>query len=173
MLSKTKSAAGGKEIKIYFAASLFTQAERIWNRMLKKALEKEAKTKGLKIKILFPQDVAEEIMGNEKLSHNEKMDAIYEALHNNLVKTNIVLAILDGPDSDSGTSAEAYAGKIMSKKVIGVRTDFREAGEENGLNLMLAKACDKIITFPAFNESVEKLAKEIFNKIIELCINSQ
>ncbi len=158
-----------RPLKIYFAAPLFTQAERIWNRMLKKEIENIASARGLKIKILFPQDIVSTILNNE--CHSDKLGEVYQQLNADLFKADILIAILDGPDSDSGTSAEAYGAKIANKKIIGVRTDFRNSGEEKGLNIMLARACDKFITFPSFNEDYTQLAEEIIRAIQELKYN--
>jgi len=46
-----------------------------------------------------------------------------------------VIALLDGPQVDDGTSWEIgyfNAGKSPERKIIGVRTDFRGAGESEG-----------------------------------------
>lgn len=155
-----------KEIKIYFAASLFTQAERIWNRMLKEAIEKIAKAQGLKIRILFPQDIAEKIFSDNRHSEEHKKDLLHDTLlYNGISNSDIVMAILDGADSDSGVSVEVGITKILSKKIIGVRTDFRGSGEDKGLNLMLSRRLDEFIYFPSFNENHEELAGKIVGAI--------
>jgi len=154
-----------KKLKIYFAAPLFKQSERIWNRILKKEIEKRAKIYNLKIEILFPQDIAEKILSNKTYSEEQKLMCLYKALRDYLVISDIVISILDGADVESGTSAETFGGRIMNKKIIGVRTDFRNSGEEKGLNLMLSKALDKFIYFPAFNENYKELAEKIVKAI--------
>lgn len=156
-----------KELKIYFAAPVFTQAERIWNRMLKREIERKARARGLKIEILFPQDIAERILKNDRYSEEEKMTLLNKALSDAVYDTDIMISILDGADSDGGTSYETGGAKFIDKKVIGVRTDFRGSGEERGLNLVLSRAPDKFIYFPSFNEDYKELAEEIVKAIEE------
>lgn len=52
---------------------------------------------------------------------------------------DIILANLDGPAVDPGTSAEATHASLLGKPVIGYRTDARQAGENTGVlvNLQL------------------------------------
>jgi nucleoside 2-deoxyribosyltransferase len=132
---------------------LFTQAERIWNRLLKQAIEKERE----ELKVVLPQDNAKKFIKNNKVNFK----ALMENCLVNAKSHDIAIAILDGPDADSGTCVEIGFRKGTNRKlkVIGVRTDFR-ASENEGLNAML-HICDKIIYFPSFNEDVEKLAQEI------------
>lgn len=47
-------------------------------------------------------------------------------------KSDAVLAILDGVDVDSGTAAEIGYAYAQGKKVYGLRTDFRLAGDNLG-----------------------------------------
>ena len=61
-----------------------------------------------------------------------------------------MIALLDGPQVDDGTSWEIgnfYAGKSPERKIIGVRTDFRRAGESSGevVNAMIECSCDWIV----------------------------
>lgn len=133
---------------------LFTQAERIWNRLLKQALEKESHGK---LKVTLPQDKAKKFFTPEGLNFTGLMENCLK----NAESHDIAIAVLDGSDADSGTCVEIgyRKGRNRNLKIIGVRTDFR-ASEDNGLNAML-RICDRIIYFPSFNENVKKLAREI------------
>lgn len=137
---------------------LFTQAERLWNRLLKEALEKES---GGELKIALPQDEATKHVKNGILD----FDALYKHCLRNAESHDFAIAILDGPDADSGTCIEIgyRKGRNTNLKVIGVRTDFRQS-EDNGLNAML-RICDKIVYFPSFNENVKELAQKIVAEI--------
>ena len=62
----------------------------------------------------------------------------------------MLIAVLDGPQVDDGTSWEIgyfYARKKPEQKIIGIRTDFRNAGESQGaaVNAMVEMACDLIV----------------------------
>ena len=77
-------------------------------------------------------------------------------------KCDLVVAILDGADADSGTSVEigyAYANK---KPVVGVRTDFR-ISEDRGLNLMLSNICTELIL--DVNSDMDSLADKVSESI--------
>ena len=65
-----------------------------------------------------------------------------------LDRCDAVVAILDGPDSDSGTCIEIGYARAKGKPVIGVRTDFRD-GEVHGLNIMTAGICTSLIKLPS------------------------
>lgn len=46
---------------------------------------------------------------------------------------DLVLAVLDGPDIDSGVAAEIGFARAIGKPVVGYRGDFRSAGEAPGI----------------------------------------
>lgn len=74
----------------------------------------------------------------------------------------MMIALLDGPQTDDGTAWEIgyfYKGKSESAKIIGIRTDFRNAGESAGaaVNAMIECACDRIAR--SGDELVEILAE--------------
>lgn len=48
-------------------------------------------------------------------------------------EVDLVLAVLDGPDIDSGVAAEIGFARAIGKRVIGYRGDFRSAGEAPGI----------------------------------------
>ena len=61
-----------------------------------------------------------------------------------------MIALLDGSQVDDGTAWEIvyfYAKKSPEQKIIGIRTDFRRAGESEGavVNAMIERACDWIV----------------------------
>lgn len=55
-----------------------------------------------------------------------------------LANSDSVLAVLDGTDVDSGTASEiGYAFGLGNKRINGLRTDFRQSGENNGVIINL------------------------------------
>ncbi len=50
---------------------------------------------------------------------------------------DIIVAVLDGPDVESGTSAEIGYGAALGKPVIGYRGDFRLAADNEGCTVNL------------------------------------
>ena len=92
---------------------------------------------------------------------------MFECCINSIKGSDILIAILEGPDVDSGTCIElgyAFANDIP---IIGVRTDLRGL-EEKGVNLMVSKVCSKYIYHPNKNASFELLIAEILNAIHNL-----
>ena len=51
--------------------------------------------------------------------------------------SDVVLAVLDGAEPDSGTVSEVGYGAGLGKKCYGLRTDFRDSGDLPGLALNL------------------------------------
>jgi len=51
--------------------------------------------------------------------------------------SDVVLAVLDGTEPDSGTVSEVGFGAGIGKKCFGLRTDFRDSGDLPGLTLNL------------------------------------
>lgn len=137
---------------IYFAGPLFTQAERMWNLRLAEII----KTKRKDLKIFLPQEKEREAIVDGILDFGK----IFRICIDGIDSSDIVVAILDGSDSDSGTCFECGYAFSKGKPVIGVRTDIR-GGEDNGLNAMLNQSCNSIIHYKSGEnpeKDLEKLA---------------
>lgn len=98
-------------------------------------------------KVFLPQERAWPMLnGREEFNpptlFSENIDAISQA--------DVVLAVLDGADSDSGTCWECGYAYGLGRPVIGLRTDIRKGGDEprHGVNLMLSYGCQEVIAVP-------------------------
>ena len=80
---------------------------------------------------------------------------------------DIVVAMLDGADSDSGTAFELGYALARGKKIIGVRTDFRQS-QDRGVNLMLSHACARYVFDMSFSEDTRALAGKITRAVLSL-----
>ncbi|HKD27574.1 MAG TPA: nucleoside 2-deoxyribosyltransferase [Xanthobacteraceae bacterium] len=113
-------------MKIYLAGPLFSVAERAFNRLLADRL----RTAGHKV--WLPQESEQRPMSARQ---------IFEKDVEGVDWAEVIVANMDGPDPDSGTSWECgYA--YRKKPVIVFRTDFR-VGDQPGLapfNLMLTES---------------------------------
>jgi len=136
---------------VYLAGPVFTLAERRFNEELTCTLERVCPT----LQILLPQRYDKEFQGLSDFSRR-MFDSLMKALDN----AEVVLAVLDGPDADSGTCFEMGYAYGRGKRVVGIRTDFRD-GEDQGLNLMLSNACSELIVEPSTATSLERLAERI------------
>lgn len=135
-------------MKIYFAGPLFSEAERDWIRSTIKKIETLAAKHGVKVEVCFPYDLItqEEI---NSLGADAKYE-IFSRCKSHLHNADLLIALLDGPQTDDGTAWEVgyfYRGKTEGAKIIGIRTDFRNAGESVGavVNAMVECACDRIV----------------------------
>jgi len=126
------------KLKLYFAGPLFTMAERLWNRMLTERIKSF-----LPVEIFLPQEAPIKFLDNGELDQN----SLFGILRDEITSCDGLIVILDGADSDSGTSWEVgFAYAIEPRPfIIGVRTDFRTAGDTGYLNLMLSKSIDVLI----------------------------
>ena len=118
-------------MEIYVAGPLFTQAERQFNESLARSL------RGLGQTVNLPQEMSDEIYGQE-----DWQQVIFDLNVEKLKDSDIVLAILDGPIVDDGTAFEIGMAYQLGKPIVGLRTDFREAGPEGKVNLMIEKSVD-------------------------------
>ncbi len=71
--------------------------------------------------------------------HNERLNAlthanraVAQANERAIRSCDWVLAILDGPDVDSGTASEMGFAYGIGKRIIGLRTDSRRTGDNDG-----------------------------------------
>jgi nucleoside 2-deoxyribosyltransferase len=138
-------------MNVYFAGPLFTMAERRFNEELSSEMRRLCPT----LDIFFPQACDKEFLGLPDFTQR-----VYQALMEALDRCDAVVAILDGPDSDSGTCVEIAYARAKGKPVIGVRTDFRD-GEVQGLNIMTAGICSSIIKLPSTTSSICEVAENV------------
>jgi nucleoside 2-deoxyribosyltransferase len=117
-------------LKIYLAGPLFTTAERDFNAAL------AAMLRGHGHEVFLPQEC-------EQRAATAR--AIFDADVAGIEWCDVLVACMDGPDPDSGTSWEC--GSVAGRKpVILFRTDIREEAKPFGpYNLMLHQAAQRVI----------------------------
>jgi nucleoside 2-deoxyribosyltransferase len=114
-------------MKLYYAAPLFTRAEKDFNTSIVETLRNEG------FNVLFPQEFTSLIPKNVEFFKNA-----FESCLKHLAESDVVVAIVDGPDADSGTCFEMGYAFSKNIPIIAIRTDLR-ASEENGVNLMISQ----------------------------------
>ena len=72
-----------------------------------------------------------------------------------LKNSDILIAIIDGADADSGTSWEMGYASALGKKIIALRTDFRRSGSHEKVNLMLEESSTVVISKEKLLEAVK------------------
>jgi nucleoside 2-deoxyribosyltransferase len=139
-------------MKIYFAAPLFTSAELAWNQQVTALLE------SLGHEVFLPQN---------KEIRERTASGIFESDRRGIDWAEVVVAIMDGPDPDSGTAWECgYA--YTKKPIVLLRTDFRSAGRPGfaPYNLMLTESADLHIELPT--ATPEQSAQAIHSALASL-----
>jgi nucleoside 2-deoxyribosyltransferase len=134
----------GKLMKIYLAGPLFSEAERNWLKSIKAAIE----ILGDENYVLWPYELITR-EDNESLGSGAKQ-VIFQRCSSHLEDSDMLIAVLDGSQVDDGTAWEIgyfYARRKPGRKIIGIRTDFRRAGECEGskVNAMIECSCDEVV----------------------------
>ena len=130
---------------IYLAAPLFTEAERAYNKRLKRKLE----TAGWKV--YLPQD--------EAGKYYPDVDRVAQECIKGLMESRCVVAVLDGSDVDSGVGVElgiactkyyssGFPQVVIETPIIGIRTDLRAGGDGKryAVNLMIEAIVSEIVS---------------------------
>jgi len=117
---------GVKDTKVFLASPLFSDAERNFNSTVAERLRKEGHVVWLAQETTFVREIV-----------HENSKKIYETTIAMLEKSNVVVAVLDGPIVDAGVAYEIGFAKALKKPVIGLRTDSRTFSRTHEVNLML------------------------------------
>ncbi len=126
-------------MKVFIAGPLFSQAEREFNLKLDGFLRKHG------FETVLPQrDVGQLWKHVRKLGRRAYLE-VYERDIRRIEEADIVVAILDGPDVDSGTAFEVGYACAKGKPVIGLKTDMRVFAQGEDVNNMLAHGVRKIV----------------------------
>ncbi len=144
-------------MNLYLAGPLFTQSERRWLRQLAQLLADPGHG------VFLPQDDAQAPL----LRDPPDFHGAFELCRDAIDRCDAVVAVLDGPDTDSGTAWECGYAYARVKPVVAVRTDFR-GGEDAGLNLMLRRSAHVLIEIPGTDEDITGLAASILRELDKL-----
>ena len=123
------------EHRIYLSGPLFSQAEIAWGSRIKVLLEEGLEN----VKVAWPHEIA---TGSAEQVFRANLQAMNDC--------DLMVAILDGPQVDDGTAWEVGYFFSQGKRIIGIRTDFRRAGEaeKSRVNLMVECACLAVTSSP-------------------------
>jgi nucleoside 2-deoxyribosyltransferase/predicted secreted protein len=115
---------------VYLAAPLFSEAERSYNLLVTGHLRNNF------FDVYLPQEAGDDSHSRNKEEQVHLFSENLKALEN----AEIIVAIIDGADADSGTAWEMGYAYAQQKQVIALRTDFRRAGNHEQVNLMLEES---------------------------------
>jgi nucleoside 2-deoxyribosyltransferase/predicted secreted protein len=123
------------QYRIYLAAPLFSEGERVYNLSIARNLRNNF------FDVFLPQEAGDDSHTRTK----EEQFRIFSENLKGLEKSDIIVAVIDGADADSGTAWEMGYAYAQKKQVIALRTDFRRAGMCEKVNLMLEESA-KVVT---------------------------
>ena len=126
-------------MKVFIAGPLFSQAEREFNLKVDKYLDKHG------FETFLPQRDVGDLWKRIRKRGRKAYRMVYEEDLRGLEGADVVVAILDGPDVDSGTAFEVGYACARGKPVIGLKTDMRVFAREEEVNNMLAQGVRKIV----------------------------
>ncbi|NJD52628.1 MAG: nucleoside 2-deoxyribosyltransferase [Candidatus Methanoperedens sp.] len=122
---------------VYLAAPLFSEAECDFNRKLRDELISAG------FNVFLPQEDSNNVKGmldRQKIIFNKNLKGIENS--------DIIVAVIDGADVDSGTAWEIGFAFAKAKPVLGLRTDFRTLGIEGTVNLMIEQSVVLCMSVP-------------------------
>ncbi|EON72191.1 nucleoside 2-deoxyribosyltransferase [Lysinibacillus sphaericus] len=114
-------------MKAYLANGLFSLGDRLVNEQLAAAIRQAVPG----IELYVPQ---ENDAINDKTAYADSL-AIAEADLMMLQSSDVLVAVLDGVEIDSGVAAEIGAFSMLNRPIVGVFTDVRQQGRENMMKI--------------------------------------
>ncbi len=143
-------------MKVYLAGPLFSLAEQNFNRQFAQAMSKALPI----LQITLPQERADSL-----LSQPNGFELVFQDCIAMVRECDALVAVLDGPDVDSGTCIELGYAYSLGKPIVGVRTDFR-VSEDRGMNLMVSHVCGALIL--ETRSDLESLARKVCEALVAL-----
>ena len=121
--------------RLYLAGPLFSEAKQDWHRKTKARLQAEG------YEVVWPFELFNQA---EIAAWGDAAPAkVMEYCRDALASCDQVVALLDGPQVDDGTAWEVGFAHARGIPVVGIRTDFRAAGDVAGalVNAMIHASC--------------------------------
>lgn len=110
-------------MKAYLANGLFSLGDRLVNEKLAEEIRQAVPD----IELYVPQENG---AINDKSAYADSL-SIAEADLDMLQQSDVLIAVLDGVEIDSGVAAEIGAFSMLNRPIVGVFTDVRQQGRDN------------------------------------------
>ena len=137
---------------VYLAAPLFSEPERAYNLLVAGELRNNF------FDVYLPQEAGDDSDTRNK----EEQVRIFSENLRALKNADIIVAIIDGADADSGTAWEMGYAYALGKQVIALRTDFRRSGRHEKVNLMLEESATVVTSVEYLLDAIKSpLIREI------------
>lgn len=122
-----------RQPRVYYAASLFNEAEREFNRRVVSMIQ------DLGYSTWFPQEdvgLLTDFVEKDGMTLEQARTHIFNLNIREVKACDLVVFCLDGRVPDEGACIEAGIAWGMNKRIIALKTDFRD-GEPGGNNIMI------------------------------------
>lgn len=133
------------QYRVYLAAPLFSESERAYNLSVARHLENNF------FDVFLPQEAGDDSDTRNK----EEQVRIFSENMRALKNADLIVAIIDGADADSGTAWEMGYAYAHGKQVIALRTDFRRSGRYEKVNLMLEESATVVTSIECLLDAVK------------------
>ena len=133
------------QYRVYLAAPLFSESERVYNLSVARQLRNNF------FDVYLPQEAGDDSDTRNK----EEQVRIFSENSRALKNADIIVAIIDGADADSGTAWEMGYAYAHGKQVIALRTDFRRSGRYEKVNLMLEESATVVTSIEYLLDAVK------------------
>jgi nucleoside 2-deoxyribosyltransferase/predicted secreted protein len=133
------------QYRVYLAAPLFSESERVYNLSVAGQLRNNF------FDVYLPQEAGDDSDTRNK----EEQVRIFSENSRALKNADIIVAIIDGADADSGTAWEMGYAYAHGKQVIALRTDFRRSGRYEKVNLMLEESATVVTSIEYLLDAVK------------------
>jgi nucleoside 2-deoxyribosyltransferase len=148
-------------VRVYFAAPLFSEAEKQYNEAVVELLEAEGHS------VFLPQ--RDGLEGIDSLIRTEPdvadpadaMQKIFELDYGEVRNADVVTALLDGQIPDEGVAVEIGLAYAHDVPVVGLKTDIRVHAQDEPLKAMVFAALEELTESPdALLEAVSRYDPE-------------
>lgn len=120
--------------RVYLAAPLFSEAERVFNASVARLLRAHL------FEVYLPQEAGDDSDTRDFCQQGR----LFLSNKTALKESDLIVAIIEGADADSGTAWEMGYAFAQGKPVIALRTDFRRVGHHEHVNLMLEQSAQLV-----------------------------
>jgi len=138
-------------MKVFISGPLFSQAEREFNLKVDEKLREHG------FETFLPQRDAGKLDELISKEGERAYRTIFKRDLDGLEWADVVVAILDGTDVDSGTAFEVGYAFARGKPVVGLKTDMRVFAKDEEVNNMLAQGVKALVS--NLDEMVSELKK--------------
>lgn len=142
---------------IYLAGPLFCEAKQNWHRATKARIIEQMTALGFYVDVIWPGELFSP--AQVEAWGLKAKGRIMEGCRDALDRSDLLVALLDGPQVDDGTAWEIGYAYARGIRTVGIRTDFRKAGDVPGavVNCMIDASC------LAIYRSVDELLEAVAN----------